>query len=577
MNHSFSVWAPKRNRISVSIDGKSYAMQGPDKRGWWTVDLELPAETVDYAFLVDDDPHPYPDPRSPWQPHGVHEASRTYLHSRFAWSDAEFRPAPLASAIVYELHVGTFTPEGTLDSAIAKLDHLVSLGITHVELMPVAAFEGDRGWGYDGVALYAPQQGYGGPDGLKRFVDACHARGLAVLLDVVYNHFGPSGNYTGVFGPYINQKHTTPWGGAVNFESKGADQVRRFFIDNALMWLRDYHIDGLRLDAVHEFIDRSALHVLEQMSVEVDDLSATLGKQLVLIAESDLNDPRLVTPREANGYGLAAQWSDDFHHALHACLTGETSGYYDDFGSLAQLGKALEHVFIFDGEYSEHRKREHGRPVTTLSFHHFLGYAQNHDQIGNRAQGDRLCHLVSFERAQIAAAIVLTSAFVPMLFQGEEWAASSPFQYFADHQDETLRKGVAKGRKQEFATFGWKPEQVPDPEAPEAFHLSKLLWSEINKSPHDRMLAWYRELISLRRSSMALNHGEAGSVHVHCQEQNGTLHIERGVIHILVNLGGLPQVFEIGSGYSLLLANCAVQSGADGLTLPVDGVAIITF
>lgn len=574
MRQTFAVWAPKKKRVFLGLGDARHEMQR-GQRGWWSVEVETEGPEVDYGFYVDDDPKLYPDPRSPWQPNGVHAASRTVDHARFQWTDANFRPAPLSSAIVYELHVGTFTAEGTFDSAIAKLDYLVSLGVTHVELMPVAAFEGERGWGYDGVALFAPQQTYGGPDGLKRLVDACHARGLSVLLDVVYNHFGPSGNYTGVFGPYVTNKHTTPWGSAVNFESAGSDQVRRFFVDNALMWMREYHIDGLRLDAVHEFVDRSALHVLEQLSSEVGDLSALIGKDLVLVAESDLNDPRLVTPREANGFGLTAQWSDDFHHALHAVLTHENKGYYCDFGSLEDLARAIEHVFVFDGAYSTHRARHHGKPVAQLSYHHFLGYIQNHDQVGNRAVGDRLCHNVPFERAQVAAAIVLTSPFVPMLFMGEEWAASSPFQYFADHWDAALREGVEKGRKEEFAAFGWKPEDVPNPEDPKAFEVSKLKWEEMEQGDHARMLDWYRKLIALRRSTPALLHGEAGSVRVETEQSAGTVRIHRGDAQILVNLGTEPQSFAIKGGLRLALHNFEAEEDGKTVVVPPNGVAIL--
>lgn len=571
----FEVWAPERKKVAVQVEDTSYPMQGPDERGWWHIDVDTSNPAIDYAFLLDDDQHPYPDPRSPHQPNGVHAASRTYDHAGFTWSDENFRAAPLSSAVIYEMHIGTFTPEGTFDAAIAKLDYLRSLGVTHVEFMPVAAFEGNHGWGYDGVALYAPHDPYGGPDGLKRLVDACHARGLAVLLDVVYNHFGPSGNYTGFFGPYINHCHSTPWGGAVNFEGRYSSEVRRFFIDNALMWMRDYHIDGLRLDAVHEFIDRSALHFLEQLSIEVEDLSATLGKQFVLIAESDLNDPRLVTPREANGYGLDAQWSDDFHHALHAVLSEEGGGYYDDFDSLTQLAKALQNIFIFDGLYSSYRRRHHGRPVRNLSYHHFLGYIQNHDQAGNRTRGERFSHFVSEARAQIAAALVFTSPFVPMLFQGEEWAASSPFQYFADHQDAALRDSVSTGRINEFRAFGWKQEDVPDPEAPATFERSKLRWQEISEQPHTSMLAWYSDLIHLRHTTPALNHGDPGSVYAEADDKAHTLRMTRGNVQTLVNLDTLDRTFPFPAGAKLLLANRTLVPAGQELSLPPETVAIL--
>ncbi len=437
-------------------------MRGPDEEGWWRLRVEEAGAGTDYGFVVNDEAAVYPDPRSLHQPHGVHGLSRVYDQAAFAWTDSGFQPPPLSSAVVYELHVGTFTPEATLDAAIDKLGYLKSLGITHVELMPVAAFAGNHGWGYDGVALFAVHEPYGGPDALKRFVDAAHEARLAVLLDVVYNHFGPSGNYAGKFGPYVVDTHHTPWGGAVNLEGKWSHQVRRFFCDNALMWMRDFHMDGLRLDAVHAFVDRSAIHFLEQLSVETKHLEATLGRGKVLIAESDSNDPRIVTAREAGGYGIDAQWSDDFHHALFAWLyPGPAEGYYSDFGTLGQLADAIENTFVYDGVFSKHRKRAHGRVPRNLSQHRFLGFIQNHDQIGNRAVGERLHESVGIERAKIAAAIVFLSPFVPMIFQGEEWAASSPFQYFADHEDPELARAVSEGRRKEFEAFGWDPRVHP--------------------------------------------------------------------------------------------------------------------
>src|SRR5947209_2373930 len=365
--HTFAVWAPLASRVAVKVNDSPLPMPGPDEQGWWRLPVNEAGPGSEYGFQVNGEEGIFPDPRSLWQPHGVHGLSRVYDQGAFAWSDAAFQARPLSSAIIYELHIGTFTPEGTLDAAIAKLDYLVNLGITHVELMPVAAFDGVHGWGYDGVALFAVHQPYGGPDALKRFVDAAHAKGLAVLLDVVYNHFGPAGNYTGKFGPYIVDAHHTPWGGAVNLEGEWAQEVRRFFCDNALMWMRDFHIDGLRLDAVHAYVDRSAIHFLEQLATETSVLQAHLGARKVLIAESDSNDPRIVTAREAGGFGIDAQWSDDFHHALFAVLSPQPQGgYYVDFGSLGQLAKALEHTFVYDGIHSPHRKRVHGKPPRTL-------------------------------------------------------------------------------------------------------------------------------------------------------------------------------------------------------------------
>lgn len=571
----FEIWAPGAQELSIVVDGAATPMSRIGDRGWWRADVAEAHPGSDYGFRIDGDPHPYPDPRSPWQPDGVHALSRVYDQNVFRWSDAGFRAQPLASAIIYELHLGTFTPQGTLDAAIEKLDYLAALGVTHVELMPVAAFDGSHGWGYDGVALYAVHLPYGGPDALQRFVNAAHARGLSVLLDVVYNHFGPSGNYTGKFGPYINDEHRTPWGGAVNLESTGASEVRRFFVDNALMWLRDFHVDGLRIDAVHAFVDRSAIPFLEQMAVEVEKLQAVLGRPLTLVAESDLNDPRFVAPRAAGGLGLDAQWSDDFHHSLFAVLTGAQDGYYEDFGSLAQLAKALERTFVYDGIYSRHRRRIHGRTANQLSQHRFLGYIQNHDQVGNRAAGDRIEHIAGLERAKIAAAIVLLGPFVPMIFQGEEWACTSPFQYFADHEPGLARQ-VSVGRKKEFAAFGWDPASIPDPENRETFLRSKLNWDEIARPAHAEMLAWYRELIRLRKSTPCLNNGEPGNTRVSFDERQKWIRIERGEIAICCNLGDADWAVSVPRENRILAASPpSISMEGERLNLPPGSVAVV--
>src|SRR3954470_15972322 len=433
------VWAPNAERVEGLIGDRRVPLE-PTDGGWWQSDERFTHGT-DYAFSLDGG-EPRPSPRSRWQPHGIDGPSRIVDPGSFEWHDAGFRAAPLASAVIYELHIGTFTPEGTFEAAISRLEHLVELGVTHVELMPVAEFSGDRGWGYDGVDLYAPHHAYGGPEGLARFVDAAHAKGLAVVMDVVYNHLGPAGNYLREFGPYFTDRYGTPWGMAVNLDGPGSDEVRRFFIDNALMWLRDYHVDSLRLDAVHAIFDMSALHFLEQLGSEVHALAGSLGRNLSVIAESDLNDPRLIRPVEAHGYGLDAQWSDDFHHALHSVLTGEREGYYADFGALEDLAVTLVQGYRYAGDYSRFRQRRHGRPEPGLDGRRLLGYLQNHDQIGNRALGERSPALMSQGRVLIGAAVVLTGPFVPMLFQGEEWAASTPFQYFTIHTAPTLAPAV---------------------------------------------------------------------------------------------------------------------------------------
>ena len=576
--YEFKVWAPRPQRVAVQVGDAVHEMSGPDECGSWCAQVEAAKPGDDYGFLLDNDPTPYPDPRSMGQPHGVHGLSRIYDQHAFSWNDGRWQGPPLTGAVIYEMHIGTFTAEGTFDSAIARLDYLAELGITHVEIMPVAAFAGDRGWGYDGVALFAVTENYGGPDALKRFVDACHAKDLAVILDVVYNHFGPVGNYTGKFAPYLTALHCTPWGDAMNFEGSGSDQVRRFFCDNALMWLCDFHIDGLRLDAVHEFVDRSAVHFMEQLSAEVDVASAKHNRRMVLIAESDLNDPRVVRPREAGGYGMDAQWSDDFHHALFTLLHHEDGkGYYDDFGSLEKLVKSLTQVFVYDGAYSKYRRRHHGRPVAGLSAHHFIGFIQNHDQVGNRATGDRLEHIVGIDRAKVAAGIVLTAPFIPMLYQGEEYAASTPFQYFADHDDPEMAKAVSAGRRKEFAAFGWEESAIPDPEDRETFLRSKLNWDEVLQGRHAEMLDWFKQLIRLRRSSSSLNDGELSHTKVRYNEDDRWLVIERGHVHVLANLGSKSVDLDVPERYRL--AACSrpgVDPRAGKITLPPDTLAILS-
>jgi len=577
--HQFQLWAPYAKNVAVKISDAVHAMSGPDERGWWRAALEQAGSGTDYGFMLDDETEAYPDPRSQWQPNGVHSPSRVYDQGAFAWTDQAWHACPLSEAVLYELHIGTFTEEGTFDAAIERLDYLAELGVTHVELMPVAAFPGARGWGYDGVALFAVTDLYGGPDGLKRFVNAAHRRGLAVLLDVVYNHFGPVGNYTGKYAPYLTDRHHTPWGGAVNFEAEGSDEVRRFFCDNALMWLRDYHIDGLRLDAVHEFVDRSAIHFMEQLSNEVNRFSKESGRRLVLIAESDLNDPRVVRPPDVGGYGMNAQWSDDFHHALFTVLNkdGAEKGYYEDFGTFEKLAKSLTKTFVNDGNYSSYRKRSHGRPAGGLSPHQFLGYIQNHDQVGNRATGDRLEHVVGIDRAKIAAGLVLTAPFIPMIFEGEEFAASTHFQYFADHEDPEMAKAVKKGRQSEFAAFGWSAEDVPDPESAQTFERSKLNWGEIHEGKHEEMLEWYRALIRLRRGSASLNDGEPGQTKTSFDEERGWLVMKRGLITVLCNFSDEAVRLENGGGFHLLLASRAGVRQANGQTeLPPRSLAILS-
>jgi maltooligosyltrehalose trehalohydrolase len=542
---TFRVWAPDADDVAVAVDGTPTAMN-PSHEGWWEAVVSEATHGTPYAISVDGR-EPRPDPRSLWQPAGVHAWSRVYDHSLFAWTDDGWRGVPLPGAVLYELHIGTFTTEGTFDAAIERLDHLVDLGVDAVELLPVAAFDGTHGWGYDGVHLYAVHEPYGGPDGLKRFVDACHARGLAVVLDVVYNHLGPSGNYLGEFGPYFTDTHSTPWGPAVNLDAPGSDQVRRWIIDNALSWLRDFHIDGLRLDAVHALVDTRASHVLEELAVDVEALAAHVGRPLFLVAESDLNDPRLVRPREAGGFGLDAQWADDVHHALHALLTGERQGYYVDFGSLATLCEALTRVYVHAGTHSTFRGRHHGRPFdpSVTAGWRFVTYLQNHDQVGNRATGDRATAVLSAGLAKIGAALLVCSPYTPMLFMGEEWGASTPWQFFSSFPDKQLAAAVREGRRAEFAEHGWSVDDVPDPQDPATFEQSRLDWAELDKEPHRELLDWHRQLIALRRSQPDLTDGRLDRVSCSFDEDARWVVLRRGSLAVACNLADERQAVAL--------------------------------
>ncbi len=572
---TFRVWAPLPKKVELQLNGKVFPMSR-NESGWWSAEIPAAKAGDNYGFILDGT-GPFPDPRSPLQPEGVHKLSRLVDQNAFQWTDENFQARPLSSAIIYELHIGTFTPQGTFLSAIEKLDHLVGLGVTHVEFMPVVEFSGDHGWGYDGVDLFAPHQAYGTPEDLKKLVNACHASGLAVILDVVYNHLGPSGNYLAKYGPYFTKKFASPWGEGINFDGPDSGEVRRFFCDNALMWLRDFHFDGLRLDAVHGIVDTSAVHILEQLKIEVEKLSSQLGRDLALIPESDLNDPRLLWSREHGGYQLDAQWSDDFHHTLHTVLTGEQTGYYSDFGAIADIAKALSGAFVYDGNFSEHRRRVHGRPVEGLNGHRFLGYLQNHDQIGNRALGERSAQLMSLGKLKIGAALVLTSPFLPMLFQGEEWGASTPFFYFTDYQEPELANAVREGRCKEFAAFGWKAEDTADPQAYETFEQSKLKWDEISKSPHAEIFDWHKQLIQLRNSEPDLADGDLQKVSTNFDEKNRWLVVGRGNVSIVCNFAEGPQQIPIRQGkQKILIASEKVVSMADGsVNVPAEAVAIL--
>ncbi len=539
--------------------------------GWF--ELEEALEAGDEYALVLDGGTPRPDPRSPWQPYGVHGPSRAIDHAAFGWTDAVWRGRALTDCVVYELHIGTFSEAGTFDGAAEHIEQLVELGVGAVELLPVAGFPGEHGWGYDGVDLYAVHHAYGGPDGLKRFVDACHTSGLAVIMDVVYNHLGPDGNHLAEFGPYFTDRYRTPWGPAINYDGADSDEVRRFVVDNALMWLRDYHCDGLRLDAVHAILDSSAVHLVEEIATAAHTLSAELRRPLWVIAESDLNDPRVVSEVERGGYGCDAQWSDDFHHALHAALTGERRGYYSDYGHVGDIARALCDVFVHPGAYSRFRRRRHGRAVGPLAATRFLGYMQDHDQVGNRPRGERSAALMSVGRVQIAAALVLLGACVPMLFAGEEWAASTPFLYFTDHRDAEIARRVSEGRRLEFAAFGWDPATVPDPQDPATFARSRLRWSERESEPHATVLRWYAELIALRNRLEVLRNGDRSAVSVEYDETDRWLVMRRPAVTVACNWGDTAVELPVAAGAVVLSNREVVPSGA-GTLVPPDGAVV---
>lgn len=577
----FEVWAPQADHVTLHCDGVTRALErDPRRPDWWTGAADAEDGTR-YGFALDDGPV-LPDPRSRRQPDGPDGLSAVVDHGRHPWR-AEWSGRALPGAVLYELHVGTYTPEGTLDAAAARLEHLVELGVTHVELMPLCPFPGRHGWGYEGVSLWAVHEPYGGPESLKRFVDRAHELGLGVVLDVVHNHLGPSGNYLPAFGPYFTETHHTPWGAAVNLDAPGSDEVRAYLVGSALAWLRDYRIDGLRLDAVHALCDTRACHFLEELSAAVAALAAESGRPLFLVGESDLNDPRLITARAEHGIGLDAQWNDDFHHALHTALTGESQGYYADFARdpFAALAKTLTGGYFHDGSYSGFRGRRHGRPLdrARVAGHRLLGYTQTHDQVGNRAQGDRLSASLSPGLLACAATLTLTAPFTPMLFMGEEWAAGTPWQFFTDHTDPELAEAVRRGRRREFAAHGWAEEDVPDPQDPATRDRSCLDWSEPEREPHARVLAWYRRLTALRREQPDLTDPDLADTKVAYDEEARWLAFRRGDVRVAVNLGKEPAAIPLGTGRVEVLAawDPVAAPGADGvLRVPGESCVVLT-
>ena len=570
MSRTFRVWAPRVSVMQLVI-GEAWHAMTPAGVGWFACDVETAAAGTDYAFSLDGG-DPVPDPRSRSQPAGVHGPSRVDEPEQPAAAHT-WKGFPLHEAVIYELHVGTFTPEGTFDGCISRLDHLQTLGINAIELMPLAQYPGSRGWGYDGVDLFAPHSTYGGPDGLRRLAAACHERGIAVIVDVVYNHLGPEGDYLPDFAPYFTERYATPWGTAFNYDGEDSDDVRRFVVENAEMWLSDYGCDGLRLDAVHAIIDMSPTHILETISSRVGELALETGRHLWVIAESDSNNPRLVRDRKSGGYGLDAQWNDDFHHALHTLLTGEGFGYYEDFDGPTDLCTAIQQAFVYAGRYSFHRRHTVGRAIGDLPLSRFIVYSQNHDQVGNRAAGEQLCHLVSDGRVRMAAALTLLSPMIPLLFQGEEWAASSPFQYFTDLGDEGLGKAVTNGRRQEFRSFGWPPKSVPDPQDVATFERSQLNWDERLEGAHAAMLDWYRALITIRRETPGLVESDAAAAMATYDATRNLLLYSHAGLLVACNLGDNEVSVGEASDASLILAAATPASGEIAALAP-DSVSV---
>jgi maltooligosyltrehalose trehalohydrolase len=569
-----SVWAPHAARVRVAIAGLTRDLE-LTAGGWWRGEVAEALPGREYGFLLDDDEQVLPDPRSRRQPGGVHQPSQLYADD-FVWTDGDWAGHGLAGSVIYELHIGTFTPEGTFDATIKRLDHLVELGVTHLEILPVNAFNGEWNWGYDGVLWFAVHEGYGGPDGLKRLVDAAHARGLAVVVDVVYNHLGPSGNYLGRFGPYLQAGRNT-WGDLINLDGESSGPVREYILDNALMWFSEFHVDALRLDAVHALKDTSEVHLLAELSGRVQTLSAEVGRPLVLVAESDLNDPIIFTDRASGGYGLDGQWNDDVHHALHALLAGEQQGYYGDFGSISTLAKVLTRAFFHDGTYSRFRERPHGKPVDTVNTpgYRFVVCLQNHDQVGNRAAGDRMPEITSPAMLKVGATLLLTSPFTPMIWMGEEWAANTPWPFFTSHPEPELASATASGRIKEFADHGWDVDDVVDPQDPAAFTGAKLRWSEIDEPRHGDMLATYRELLRLRRQHPDLADPRLNRVQVDFDETARWVIVHRGAFDVLANFADRAQLVPAASDEILFSTDAGAHAAGSQILLPAQSACII--
>jgi maltooligosyltrehalose trehalohydrolase len=550
---TFTVWAPEAEQVDVTIyNSQNKPQQNKvtlqrEAFGYWTALGEDAGPGTRYMFTLNGEKD-RPDPASQFQPDGVHESSAVVDHTRFDWTDQNWKGLPLEKLIIHELHVGTFTDEGTFESAIEKLPELKDLGVTAIEIMPVAQFPGGRNWGYDGVYPFASQSTYGGPEGLKKLVNACHEQEIAVVLDVVYNHMGPEGNYLNDYGPYFTSKYNTPWGKALNFDDAHSDHVRNYFFQNALMWLRDFHIDALRLDAVHAIYDTGAKHFLQELREHVNQLEEQENRKFLLIAESDLSDVRLINPIEKGGYGLDAQWFDDYHHAIHTLVTGELEGYYEDYGKPEQLQKALQHTFVYNGLYSEHRKKTLGTDATNNPPQQFVVGSQNHDQVGNRMLGERLTQLVSFEMLKTVAGLVILSPYVPMLFMGEEYGEENPFLYFVSHGDKDLVEAVRKGRRAEFSAFAWKGE-APDPQSKDTFNQSKLQWSYGHNKRQNQLREFYKQLIQLRKTSPALAKPDKQQMQVQMESDSLVLHMiyegDNPQLYCLFNISKQPKTTKL--------------------------------
>jgi len=523
----FSLWAPFLRSVSVKIispQARAFPLQ-KTASGYWRAAIEDIAPGSAYYFVLDDSKE-LPDPASFFQPQGVHGPSQVIDQSSFAWQDQKWSGIPLDKLIIYEIHVGSFTPEGNFAAIIPRLKELANLGVNAIEIMPVAQFPGERNWGYDGAYPFAVQNSYGGPSGLKNLINQAHAQGLAVILDVVYNHLGPEGNYLAEYAPYFTDKYHTPWGKAVNFDDTDNQGVRNYFIQNALYWFKSYHVDALRIDAIHGIFDKSPKHILKELAEEVEKFSAEEGRRFYLIVESDLNQAQVIRERSRGGYGIDAQWCDDFHHCLHTLLTGEKNGYYADFGKIEQLEKSFREGFVYTGEYSVYRKSTHGTSSRDIPADRFVVFLQNHDQVGNRLKGERLSTLVNFEGLKLAIGSVLLSPYIPLLFMGEEYGEEAPFLYFVSHSDPALAKAVWEGRKKEFEAFGWRGE-LPDPACEETFLKTKIDWSKREEGKHKVLLNFYKELISLRKNIPALNHLDKDGAQVVSSEEAHYLYLRR--------------------------------------------------